>query len=153
MARVDDDSYERLCVYKWHARKKVLLNRTVWYAVRMAPRANGRQASVQMHREILGVAGSVLVDHRDGDTLNNQRGNLRPASRRQNKQNSHKQKACSSQFKGVCWDRKNEKWQAYIRISGGKRHLGLFDVEEVAAKTYDAAARVEFGDFALTNFR
>jgi hypothetical protein len=46
----------------------------------------------------------------------------------------------SSCFKGVSWDKKNNKWKAEIKIGGKSSHLGRFDNENTAAQTYDEAA-------------
>jgi hypothetical protein len=149
VALVDDENFEWLSQFKWYARKHILKNRTNWYAVRNITVASGKQKTVQMHRIIAAVAGFPQIDHRDGNGLNNQRENLRPATCRQNQHNQRKRISCSSKFKGVCWDRQNGKWRADIRLPGYRLHLGLF--EEDAAKAYDKAARQLFGEFSFTN--
>lgn len=151
VALVDDEDFDRLNRHKWYARKYALKNRMTWYAVRNLTVAPGKQTTLQMHREIAAVAGICQTDHRDGNGLNNQRENLRPATRRQNQQNQRKRPDCSSRFKGVCWNEESRKWQANIRVNGYKRYLGLFEVEEDAADAYDEAATRLFGEFALTN--
>jgi len=103
-----------------------------------------------MHREIAARAG-FDTDHCDGNGLNNQRHNLRPAARSQNNQNGHKRAACSSKFKGVSWDKKAAKWRAYIRVNAHLRHLGYFQDEQQAATAYNEAAVCLFREFAKTN--
>jgi hypothetical protein len=46
----------------------------------------------------------------------------------------------TSHFKGVCWYKRDSKWQARIMIDGKQAHLGYFDDEEEAASAYDMAA-------------
>ena len=45
----------------------------------------------------------------------------------------------SSEFTGVCWNKREGKWQANIRIKGRKMSLGRFDDAEEAARVYDTA--------------
>lgn len=151
-ATVDDEDYDRLHIYRWYAGKKVLKNRTIWYAMRMTPRDGGKRQTLYLHREVLGLRDpKIRIDHKDGKTLDDRKENLRIATARQNKQNSHKQVECSSRFKGVSWNKKIRKWTAYIRIDGCKHHLGCFENEGAAASAYDYEAKLHFGEFALTN--
>lgn len=148
VALVDDQDFEWLNQWKWFCLK----SRNTYYAARSS-RAGERsvRCSILMHREIAAIAGIPQVDHWDGDGLHNWRGNLRPVS---NTQNSHNQRKClgtSSRFKGVCWHKTRCHWEAYISVNGKRRHLGCFENETDAAKTYDAAAKEHFGEFALTN--
>lgn len=121
-----------------------------WYA-----RANllgGRQAgSILMHRLLIPEA--IEVDHRNGDGLDNRRGNLRPATHQQNSTNQRPQQGRASRFKGVSRNtaRGPRPWRAYIKRDGRQIGLGTHHTEEAAARAYDAAAVELFGDFAATN--
>lgn len=77
-----------------------------------------------------------FVDHISGDTLDNRRGNLRIATKRQNMANSRLKKNNTSGFRGVSWSKGDKKWKAEIRINGKKKFLGNFDKKEDAAKVY-----------------
>lgn len=92
------------------------------------------------------------VDHIDGDPSNNSIMNLRYATTAENCRNRRKAVNTSSRCKGVCWDRKANKWRAYIRIGGRLMHIGCFIDEVAAARAYDEKAREHFGVFAKTNF-
>lgn len=107
--------------------------------------------NVYMHRLISGAVRGQFVDHRDRNRLNNTRGNLRLCDRRQNAANSAKRAGCSSAFKGVSWSRERKLWEARIQASGRGRTIGFFASEVEAARAYDAAALVEFGEFARLN--
>lgn len=78
--------------------------------------------------------------------------NCRWATQTQQCRNYRKRKNCSSQYKGVAWNTRDEKWQANIRIDGRLKFLGYFHSEEDAAKAYDDAAVIGFGEFARVNF-
>lgn len=104
-----------------------------------------------MHREILGITDSRDTDHRDNNGLNNQRYNIRPATRVENRRNQPK-RGGNSRFKGVCWHKRDHRWRSQITVNGRVQHLGYFTDDVMAALAYDDAARQHFGEFALTNF-
>lgn len=149
VALVDDADFERLNQHRWFAYKKQRKNRIIWYAARQLPRVNGKQKIRYMHQEIAEVTDPLLeVDHKNSDGLDNQRENLRPATRRQNMQNMLKASNRSSTLKGVVWHRRAQKWQAQIRVNGRNTYLGLFTDETVAGNAYQQAAEQHFGEFA-----
>ncbi len=146
---VDDCDYEELSQYKWH----VVLMHSSPKAVRKTPGdENGKQHAIYMHRQIMNAPPGMDVDHINHDTLDNRRStNLRVCTRAQNAANQRKGTGCSSQFKGVSWEKDRGKWRAQITISGKSTYLGLFDDEVDAACAYNAEARVKFREFALLN--
>lgn len=150
VASVDDEDYERVNAVKWYAQK----NRNTWYAQRGSQTC--RYDFMRMHHFILGIPSSVIVDHKDGDGLNNTRANLRISSRSLNGQNRHSSRNNTSGFRGVVRT-PNGCWAAQIKhtqIGDKKRHyyLGRFDTAEDAARAYDLKARELFGEAAYQNF-
>jgi len=125
----------------WYAHE----TRGLYYAVR-TDRSSGRQRTLRMHNFL---TGWPLVDHRDGNTLDNRRANLRPATLAQNAQNSAPWRG--REFKGIR-RRDNGLWQARITRDGCLLSLGTFPTPEDAALAYDRAANELFGDFARLNF-
>jgi len=153
VALVDDADYEPLGQYKWLAHREGSDTSMHWYAVRSAwnPRTR-RRHQVRMHRDIIGAYPGQMVDHVNGNGLDNRRANLRLCTRAENVRNQIKQQGCASQYKGVVWGKHCQKWIAQIRYRGQRRRLGQYINETKAAHAYDAAARELFGDFARFNF-
>lgn len=119
-----------------------------WYFVRGG---RGKTPRQYLHRVLAGVFdGAVKVDHWDGDTTNNRRGNLRICTQQQNTFNS-KAKSPESGYKGVAWVPHCRKWQARIMKNGKTLYLGLHGSAEAAAKAYNEAASLHFGEFARLN--
>jgi len=142
-AIVDADDYERLAKYKWHAYK----NGSTYYASRTS--ANKK---IIMHREIMQAPKGLLVDHIEGNGLNNRKSNLRLCTRVQNARNKRPKHNGSSRYKGVYWHISYRKWAANIRCNGKQKYLGRFDDEIEAAVAYDRKAELLFGEFAYLNF-
>lgn len=152
VALVDDEDYARLNVHKWCAQKQPLKNRFIFYAVRCLPRLNGKRLRLNMHHEVLGITGlGIKVDHKNSNGLDNQKENLRPATRSQNSQNAQKAPNCSSKLKGVCWHKRRNKWNARIQLNGQRQSLGYFESETDAGNAYDFAAKQKFREFARPN--
>ncbi len=139
------------------------------YAARVVRAHTGRLKTILMHRQILlglsavegnappalsGVEGADLfVDHRNGHSLDNRKSNLRPATPSQNSCNSRRDKSNTySQYRGVSFSKRKQKWFAAIRANGKKLWLGYFTNETDAAHAYDTAAKQYHGEFAVLNF-
>jgi len=105
-----------------------------------------------MHRIILNVTNKdEVIDHRNGDGLNNTRDNLRVCNNKQNLRNQKKHKDNKSGYKGVCWLKNANKWHSQIVFNRQRIHLGLFTCPIEAAKAYNTAAVKYFGQFANLN--
>ena len=108
---------------------------------------------ILMHREIVKVPKWLLVDHINHNGLDNRRANLRPASIKENSYNRRKiRRKTDSRYKGVCRTYDKKRWRAHIWVENKVKHLGKFENEIVAAKSYDLAARKYHGEFAALNF-
>jgi AP2 domain len=145
-ALADDSDLAALSDFRWYPQLK---QNGMFYAYRhiLLPDKHSTQF---MHNFLLGFVG---IDHIDGDSLNNQRINLRAASPLQNAQNAAKRRnAQTSVYKGVYWRNRNRSWVAQIQYNRQKRHIGYFSSEVEAARAYDAVALQLFDEFANLNF-
>lgn len=141
-ALVSEEDFADVSQYKWSTP-----------SLSDIPRATTERGWTALHHFI---CGHRLVDHRNGDQLDNRRENLRFATQTLNTRNAAKHLRngkSSSQYKGVSWNTKRRKWYVFIRVEDGKKlYLGSFKDEIAAALTYDDAARKHHGEFACVNF-
>ena len=148
VAIVDDEDFGELKRYSWYALKR----RHGPMARRMMKRDNnGKQRSVYMHRQIMQAPAGMQVDHRNHDTLDNRRANLRICTAHQNLGNMRKRPGLSSRFKGVYWVESRGKWRASISAEKRTKPLGYFEDEVAAARAYNHEAILQFGEFARLN--
>lgn len=113
-------------------------------------KVDGKIKIIRCHRLLMNVLDSnLVVDHINGDTLDNRRENLRIASFRENSRNTF-QKRNRYGYKGV--GKRGECFTATIYIDGKHNRKGRFKSPEEAAKLYDMMAIHFFGEFAKLNF-
>jgi hypothetical protein len=144
---VDDCDYDELIQYAWY----VIGSGKKPYAGRLVNVGDKRKA-ITIHRHIMEPERGQVVDHIDGNPLNNTRKNLRCCTQQQNLWNQGCRQASTSGYKGVSWHKRDKKWQVVMRIKGKVTHLGRFTCLMKAARVYDKAAIESHGEFARTNF-
>lgn len=113
---------------------------------------NGAYVRTKMHRIILSrilnrpLEKHELVDHKDGNPLNNTRENVRLANSKQNAYNTRRAKDNKSGYKGVHFEK--GKWSARIMVNKKFLRLGRYNTPEEAHEAYKKAAIEHFGEFA-----
>lgn len=148
VALVDDEDFDYLNQWKWFAS----FTKGKFYAVRNVPNRAKRQKMIRMNRILMDAKDGYEIDHVDGNSLNNQRANLRACSHKENSRNKKFHSKNTSGFKGVTWHKGERRWRAQIGVNYKKIVIGRFLTVEDAALAYDGAAKRFFGEFALTNF-
>jgi hypothetical protein len=147
IALVDSADLPFLVRWRW----EYLPNGRSGYAVRRLY-AQGRTITIYLHRQLLSARPGELVDHENGNGLDNRRENLRLATVAENAAN-RLARPRDIPYRGVYRSRAGSKpYKAMITVAGKCKHLGWFARMEDAARAYDAAAFAAFGRFARLNF-
>ena len=149
-AIVDREDLDLLTKWRWKARPAVSTGGGAcgFYACRTLKIRGGKESTVYLHRFLMGAGPGQVVDHANGDKLDNRRANLRICTLSENAAN--RRYARSSGFRGV--HRSNRRWKAVVTVEGTMHRIGLFDTPEDAARAYDEAASRLFGSYAILNF-
>ena len=154
-ALIDDSDFEWLSQWKWNAHNR----NGKLYAARGKYERLGfykyKMSTISMHREIMKAEKGQEIDHINGDSLDNRRGNLRITDRFGNCQNASLYKNNKSGYKGVHFVKdtqyKKKKWVAYIQSNKKLQHLGYFATAKEAAQAYNKKAKELFGEYAKEN--
>lgn len=143
VALVDDADFPSVSCHRWHQKK----SKNITYARALF---NGHRVS--MHRFILIVPKNLVVDHINGNGLDNRRSNLRICTQSQNMMNQKRHHDSKSSYKGIWFSRDTKKWGVRIKAYGKRHYAGLFGTAVEAAKVYDFLASQFFGSYANLNF-
>ncbi len=147
---VDSYMYNELSKHKWSDMKG--------YAVRKVQvRRGGKIISSHneyLHHRVIGKPkGDLVVDHKNCDTYDNRKRNLRICTVGENNRNRKLRADNKTGYKGVTLfkESREPRWIAGIRVNRKKIHLGLFRSAEEAHKAYCAAARKYHKNYAKKN--
>lgn len=146
--KFDDEDQSIVDSHHWHIFKRK--NCRLAYATATVV-INGIKKSIFMHRQILKT--SLLIDHINGNGLDNRKVNLRAVTSMQNQQNAYSRRPTESGFKGVSIKRyrSTQYYLARIRVSRKLILLGSYSTAKKAAIAYNDAALKYFGEFANLN--
>ena len=139
---IDAGDLEKISHCCWHASRCV--GSLTYYA---KGRAIGGSVAFGMHRVILSFP-VMMIDHINGNGLDNRRCNLRLVTARQNNLNRRNRDRTSA-FRGV--SQEGSRWVSQIKFNYQLIRLGIYDSESCAAAAYDFAAKMLNGDFAVLN--
>ena len=137
---IDRSNYSKVKNYKWNTNK----NNTVTSGA-------GKDQKTLYHLIMGKPEKGYDIDHRNGDTLDNRKTNLRLCTHEENTCNSLMRSLNTSGFKGVSFRKDKNCYRGYIQHKGKLFHLGSYKTAKEAALVYDEAAIKYFGDFAKTN--
>jgi len=146
-AIVDDADYEWISAYKWHlvSSKAHYAETSIW------DKKKKRSKCYKMHRMIAQPPKNRMIDHINGNKLDNRRCNLRFVTNSQNSMNRHVNHSRSG-YRGVHWMAERNKWAAQIMRNQKMYYIGLFEDKVEAAKARDIWAIKFHGEYAVLNF-
>jgi len=143
VALVDDEDFAPVSKYCWHVSQGYVVHSVT------------PLTKLRLHRVVMRPDKEQLVDHKNHNPLDCRKSNLRIATKADNNRNqilSSKRKAgASSEYKGVYWHKRDQKWRAQIGLNYKRIMLGNFSSELEAARAYNRAAKLFFGQFAFLN--
>lgn len=145
-AIVDDEDFHFLSNFKWCA----VLSNGNFYALRRIKRS-GKWTTIKMHTVLMKTPAGLVVDHVNGNSLDNRRVNMRLCSASDNNRNKKNAPGATSKYRGVHWANAAKKWKASISINNRCHYLGIYASEIDAARAYDAAAYKHYGNFSNLN--
>ena len=130
---------------KWFSKHNFFLHKSSGYAVTKI-----KNKTVPLHKLILKVPKGFEIDHRNQNKLDNRRSNLRRATSIENKRNRSISSKNTTGYKGVCFNKKNKRYMAYIGKTP-RIYLGSYVTAKTAARAYNKIAKVLHGKFACLN--
>lgn len=142
VAIVDDEDFAELAQYRWRYQ-------TGGYAVRNSKGPDGKTRTIRMHCAIMGRRSGFEIDHRNGNGLDNRRGNLRFATHEQNSWNQAAHKNSKTGIRGV--HQIGYKFRARARVGSERIHIGYFETAEEAKAAYNTFILANHGEFARLN--
>lgn len=148
-ALVDNEDFEKLSQFKWHAVADRRISGGQFYACRSVT----NKPKIKMHRVIMSCPDGLEVDHKDHNGLNNQKKNLRIVDRLQNQRNQKPQVGGTSKYKGVHFNKRIKKkpWVARISVKNKPISLGNYATPEEAALAYNAGSLKYHGEHGYQN--
>lgn len=149
-AFVDDSDFDLVNSHNWqsHSHRRTF----VVHRKRKMTDPQDLPKKIYLHRFILNAKKGQIIDHKDGNSLNNQKSNLRFCTNAENARNSRSRIGATSRFLGVSKHRTNRaKWVAQYQEYGKSYHIGIYESEVEAALAYNVAASFAFREFARLN--
>jgi hypothetical protein len=143
VAIVDDEDFEYLNQFKWYANNN--------YVGRSITVSKNKQKHILIHRFIMKPDKGMLIDHLDGNPLNNQKNNLRICTHSDNMRNCKISIKNTSGYKGVSFVKKKNTYKSAIKFNKRTIYLGYYIDPIDAARAYNTAAIKYFGEFAKLN--
>jgi hypothetical protein len=146
---IDSEDLAKISLKSWSYRKGYVTN------MKTDPQTKKR-INVPLPNFILGVGiwskSGVVIDHIDGNPLNNRKNNLRVCKQKINMRNVKKSnRNTSSIYKGVCYHKRDSLYQSYLGLDRKHYSIGYYQTELEAGAAYNVLAKMLYGEFAHLN--
>ena len=138
---IDEEDYGRIENINW----RILNNKGKLY-VKKGSRKGRVYKDIFLHRVIMNAPKGTMVDHINGNTLDNRKSNLRFCTIAENSRN-RKRNQSKTGYKGIHYRKDRKKYTAQIRVNYKRHFLGYFDTAEEAYAAYCAASKKYHGEF------
>jgi hypothetical protein len=151
-ALIDDEDFERVMSRSWCIHSICCGHVYFNSAIRKTERINGKKGNVQLHRFLINAPKGLIVDHINGDTLDNRKCNLRVCGPSGNSMNRAIQGNNTTGYKGVKKSTsKINPFYTQIKYKGKVIHIGMFKTAEEAYIAYQKRAKELFGEYYREN--
>lgn len=148
VAIIDADKIDLISTKKWYR----LQGSNTKYAVSNERGQGGKVTMFYLHRVLMDCPSNMVVDHINGDGLDNRSCNLRLATRSQNNMNRRVGLGGKTGIRGVLYSEERKVYYARIKVKGKNIYLGTFVTAEEAAKAYADASAKYHGEYGRTHF-
>jgi hypothetical protein len=146
---IDVSDFKKASQFKWYV-MELKRGFTIVRTIRKTFPNGKKEKMVLLSRFLTSAPGGMVVDHINGNTLDNTQNNLRVCKNCENLWNAFKPKG-ASKYKGVCFNKQTNQWQAEIQVHKKRIWLGRHNSEEEAARAYDDAAIIYHNQYARLN--
>lgn len=149
-AYVDAHLYDYVMQWRWGAMRST--KEHPWYLF-FKLTLDGKKQLVGLHHLVMGVPPAFMLDHKNGNTLDNRARNLRPCTLQNNGFNRKKHRNNTSGYMGVCWHRQSKAWRGSVTYQNKRYYVGRHSTDKAyVAWLRDMLAAKLFGEFATFNF-
>lgn len=144
---IDDEDYEKIKRYHWNILRTEEKKGYKYFQANLK-RCDGKRRKVMLHRIIMNAkTKEEIIDHKNGDTLDNRKTNLRICNKTENNRNQKTSKANVMGIKGVSFVGKKELYQARITVDKKLIHLGYYKTSREAYSAYCEASKKYHGEY------
>lgn len=141
---IDNDDYQRVLSNKWYI-SRIKENGDIYFVAYI------NKKRIKLHRYILNqMNNKIMVDHKNCNTLDNRKENLRCCSQNENQRNCRMHIDNKTGFKGVYYQKNAKKYHAQITVNSKTIYLGLFINPQDAHAAYCEASKKYHGEFGRT---
>lgn len=147
---IDKDDYELIKDFTWGAYKQ---RETSDYYIKTDMVIDGVRKKIKLHRFLMNckLNDGKIIDHINGNTMDNRRINLRFSTKNGNQRNSKPQSNSKSGIAGVGFHKASGKYRARIVVDNKEKYLGVFETLEQAIQVRKDAEKKYFKEFARCN--